>query len=93
MNFSQSLLTSVRATQGKASDADIAELLGCTRQHIGLIKKGKSGLSGNMVIKAAKIAGIDPKIALLSLLEDRAESDEMLFLLKEIKEGINVTKH
>jgi plasmid maintenance system antidote protein VapI len=93
MNYSQTLLTSLKAAQDVTSDNKLALMLGCTRQHISLIKKGKCGLSETMVIRAAEMAGINPELALISLLEDRAESDEMREVLSGIKEKITYTKH
>lgn len=93
MNYSQTLLTSLKDAQGVTSDNKLAQMLGCTRQHISLIKKGKCKLSDLMVIRAAKMAGIDPREALISLLEDRAESDEMREVLIAIKEEITHIKH
>lgn len=88
MNYSQTLLTSVKAAQGVESDNKLAGILGCTRQHISLIKTGKCKLSETMAIRAALMAGIDPKEALLFTLADRADSDEMRQVIKEIEEKI-----
>lgn len=92
MNYSQTLLTKLKDAQGLASDNRVAQILGCTRQHISLIKKGKSGLSEEMAIKVATMAGIDPKSALISVMFDRAESEEMREVLKQIEEKISDIK-
>lgn len=93
MNYSQTLLTSLKASKDGISDYKAAQILGCSRQHISQIKTGIRFMSESMAIKAATMAGLDPKFALISLLEDRAENDEMREILIAIKEEISHIKH
>ena len=93
MTYSQTLLTELKASKDGISDYRVAQILNCTRQHISRIKNGEKGMSESMVVRAAKMAGLDPEDALLKLLVDRAESEEIRQILERIGEKINVTKH
>lgn len=93
MNYSQTLLTSLKASKDGISDYRAAQILDCSRQHISKIKNGHKDMSFSMAIKAAKMAGLDPKEVLILMLEDRAESDEMREVLIAIKEEISHIKH
>lgn len=88
MTYSQNLLTGFKARNGGISDYKVAQIVGCTRQNISLIKKGTTGFSPEVVIKLAKEIGEDPKEALLKRLIESAESDEMRQILEEIKNKI-----
>jgi transcriptional regulator len=85
MTYSQTLVTSLKDAQGGISDYKTAQILGCTRQNISNIKNGISCLSIELGLKAAKLAKVDSKIALIGLLKDGSKNDEMKKILEDIE--------
>lgn len=89
MNYSQTLLTELKANKDGISDYKAAQILGCTRQYISRIKTGHKNMSEEMAIRAAKMAGMDTKKVIIRLLIDKSESDEMRQVWEEIQEKIS----
>ena len=89
MNYSQTLLTSLKANNDGISDYRAAKILGCTRSHISGIKSGRVNMSENMAIRIAKMSGMSPEKVVIKLLIDKSESDEMRQVWEEIQEKIS----
>jgi transcriptional regulator with XRE-family HTH domain len=88
MNYSQTLLTSLKSTCGGVSDYKAAQLLGCSKQYISDVVNGRKNLSPEMALKAADLAKMDKEIVLIRMLIDSAKSDEMIKILEGMEKRI-----
>jgi plasmid maintenance system antidote protein VapI len=88
MNYSECLIDALRDKQKLPSDYKAAEVLGITRQMVSNIRAGRRNLSPEQTVRAAKLAGIDPGIALLRRFEETIDDLETRHYLEKITEEI-----
>ena len=69
-------LDAVKAARGLTSDNQLAVFLGCSRQMIGLYRKGKDFLGDEMACKIASILGIDSGFVLACVAAQRSKIPE-----------------
>lgn len=88
MNYSTTLLDAMIERQKLPSDNRAAQLLGLTRGAICNVRAGRRNLSPDQILKAAKLAGIRPEVALLRATSESIEDLEMRHYLEKITEEI-----
>lgn len=92
MNYSTSLIDAMKEKQKLPSDYKAAQALGITRAMICNVRAGRKNLSPEQVVRAAKFAGIDPRIALIRRYQETIEDLETRHYLEEIEQGIQGVK-
>ncbi|SIQ24597.1 hypothetical protein [Marinobacterium stanieri] len=88
MNYSERLIDAMKEAQELPSDYKAAQLLGITRQMVSNIRAGRRNLSPEQTLKAAKLAGIDPGIALLRRYQETIDDLETRHEISKIEEEI-----
>lgn len=88
MNYSTRLIDAMKDKQKLPSDNQAAKLIGITRAMICNVRAGRKNLSPEQVVKTAKLAGIDPGLALLRRYQETIEDLETRHELSKIEEEI-----
>lgn len=88
MTYSQNLLDELKARFNGCSDYKAAQIIGCTRQQISVVKSGKSNFSPEAVLRIADLTGKDPLEAVLNRLIEGTENPKMRQTYEEIKQRI-----
>jgi plasmid maintenance system antidote protein VapI len=78
----------MKERQGLPSDNQAAEKIGITRGNLSNIRSGRRNLTPEQTVRAAKLAGIDPGIALLRRFEETIDDLETRHYLEKITEQI-----
>lgn len=92
MSYSITLLDAMIDAQKLPSDNQAAILLGITRGAICNVRAGRRKLSPDQVLKAAKLAGIPPEIALLRATSEAIEDLDMRYYLQKKAEEYQEVK-
>lgn len=69
-------LDAVKAARGLTSDNQLAVFLGCSRQMVGLYRKGNDFLGDEMAVKIASILGLDAGFVLACVAAQRSKIPE-----------------
>ncbi|QSR35206.1 hypothetical protein CFI10_09385 [Marinobacterium iners] len=88
MTYSARLIDAMKERQGIPSDNQAAEKIGITRGNLSNIRSGRRNLTPEQTVRAAKLAGIDPGIALLRRFEETIDDLETRHYLEKITEEI-----
>lgn len=84
MSYSTDLIDAVKEAEN-CSDYKVSQLLGVSRQLISHIRVERRHLTPELTTKAAKLAGIDPRIALLRRYRETIEDLETRHYIEEIE--------
>ena len=88
MNYSTHLIDAMKEAQNLPSDNQAAKKIGITRGNLSNIRAGRRNLTPEQTVTAAKLAGIDPGIALLRRFQETIEDLETRHELKKIEQEI-----
>jgi plasmid maintenance system antidote protein VapI len=92
MNYSTDLIDAMKTAQNLTSDYKAAQVLGITRGMICNIRAGRRHLAPEQIVKAAELAGIDPKLALMRRYKETIDDLKTRLYVEEIEEQIQGLK-
>ncbi len=89
MNFSQTLLTQMKATYGGASDYKVAQILEVSKQNVSDIKRGKTQFCDETLVKIAQYLDLDPA----ETVAQKHIETEKSHIMRQFWEGILENAH
>lgn len=88
MNYSAILIDAMKDKLALPSDNQAASKIGITRGNLSNIRSGRRNLTPEQTVRVAKLAGIDPGLALLRRYQETIEDLETRHELSKIEEEI-----
>ncbi|WP_027855005.1 hypothetical protein [Marinobacterium litorale] len=88
MGYSIILVDAMKEAQGIPSDYKAAQALEVSRQFISAVRAGRKNLAPEQIVRAAKLAGIDPGVALMRRFKETIEDLETRQVMEEMEKKI-----